>query len=137
MQKLFIIIAEDDADDRFLLQTAFNENGFKDDLHFIPDGYELMEYLKTHKNVSTPSQKLDFILLDLNMPKKNGREVLAEMNADPILKQIPVVVFSTTSNDTERKRCFELGAKAYVTKPVTFAALIQSIVEIRGAFVGK
>ena len=132
MQKFFILIAEDDADDRFLLQTAFEENGFTDPLEFVENGIELIEYL------SGISQKkiLDahypgFILLDLNMPKKDGREVLKEIKQHPELKKIPVIIFTTTKNENEIRRCYELGANTYVVKPVSFDALVKVIQEIR------
>ena len=131
--KLDILIAEDDEDDRFLVQTAFNENKFRDHLHFIENGFELIQYLK-QPNIKA-AKLPDFILLDLNMPKKNGREVLAELEHDALLCKIPVIVFSTTNNDIEKKRCIELGAKAYFTKPVSYAELIKVIAEIRNIII--
>ena len=132
MQKLFILIAEDDADDRFLLQTAFEENGFTDSLEFVENGIELIEYLSGIMNDnSLDAQFPGFILLDLNMPKKDGREVLKEIKQHPTLKKIPVVVFTTTKNEHEIKRCYELGANTYVVKPVSFDSLVKVIHEIR------
>lgn len=132
MQKLFILIAEDDADDRFLLQTAFEENGFKDSLEFVENGIELIEYLSGIMHSKTLDINYPgFILLDLNMPKKDGREVLKEIKQHPELKKIPVVVFTTTKNENEIRRCYELGANTYVVKPVSFDALVKVIYEIR------
>ena len=132
MQKLFILIAEDDADDRFLLQTAFEENGFTDTLEFVENGIELIEYLSgiMHKktlDIHYPG----LILLDLNMPKKDGREVLKEIKQHPVLKKIPVIIFTTTKNEHEIRRCYELGANTYIVKPVSFDALVRVIQEIR------
>lgn len=132
MQKLFILIAEDDADDRFLLQTAFEENGFTDTLEFVENGIELIDYLSGIMNKKTLDiQFPSFILLDLNMPKKDGREVLKEIKQHPELKKIPVIIFTTTKNEHEIKRCYELGANTYIVKPVSFDALVRVIQEIR------
>lgn len=132
MQKLFILIAEDDADDRFLLQTAFDENGFTDSLQFVENGIELIEYLSDIMNEKSLDMNYPgFILLDLNMPKKDGREVLKEIKQHPELKKIPIVVFTTTKNEHEIKRCYELGANTYVVKPVSFDSLVKVIHEIR------
>ena len=132
MQKFFILIAEDDADDRFLLQTAFDENGFTDPLEFVENGIELIEYLsRISQKKILEAQYPGFILLDLNMPKKDGREVLKEIKQHPELKKIPVIIFTTTKNENEIRRCYELGANTYVVKPVSFDALVKVIQEIR------
>lgn len=130
MAQHYILIAEDDEDDRFLLQTAFEENGFTDELVFVKDGLELTNFLEKIK--IEPAETVPvFILLDLNMPKKDGREVLKEMKQDIDLKKIPVIVFTTTKNEFEIKRCYELGANTYVVKPVSFDSLVRVIREIR------
>lgn len=135
MQDVFILIAEDDADDRFLLQAAFQENGFKDRLQFVDNGVELMEFLtsipQTEGSISSLSLP-KFILLDLNMPKKDGREVLKEIKQHPDLKKIPVVIFSTTNNEQEMRRCYELGANSYITKPNSFEHLLKIVANLRG-----
>jgi two-component system response regulator len=131
-QDLYILIAEDDADDRFLLQTAFVENGFEDRLQFVENGVEVMEHLHALKTGGEPSAQLPrFILLDLNMPKKDGREVLKEIKQNPEWKKIPVVIFSTTSNEQEMLRCYELGANSYVTKPNSFEHLLEIVATLR------
>ncbi len=133
MQDVFILIAEDDADDRFLLQAAFQENGFTDRLHFVDNGVELMEYLSSVRNDgNTPVILPKFILLDLNMPKKDGREVLKEIKQHPELRKIPVVIFSTTNNEQEMRRCYELGANSYITKPNSFDHLLKIVANLRG-----
>jgi CheY-like chemotaxis protein len=133
MQDVFILIAEDDADDRFLLQAAFQENGFRDKLQFVDNGVELMEYLSSLTKGEDDNTLLPkFILLDLNMPKKDGREVLKEIKQHPELKKIPVVIFSTTNNEQEMRRCYELGANSYITKPNSFEHLLKIVANLRG-----
>ena len=130
--QLFILIAEDDADDRFLFKTAFEEKGYKDQIEFVENGLELWKFL-TDISAKENSDKVypSFILLDLNMPKKDGREVLKEIKQHPEFKKIPVVVFTTTNSENEVKRCYELGANTYVVKPVSFDSLLKVVEEIR------
>lgn len=128
----FILIAEDDADDRFLLQTAFKENGFHDRLHFVENGVEILEFLNNLKSVDDKGPNLPrFILLDLNMPKKDGREVLKEIKQNQLFRKIPVVIFSTTNNQQEMLRCYELGANSYITKPNSFEQLMEIVSNLR------
>jgi CheY-like chemotaxis protein len=132
MYKSYILIAEDDADDRFLLETAFEECGYKDKLIFVENGIELMHFLDEEKLRNEVDRKLPvFIMLDLNMPKKDGREVLKELKENPKYKTIPVVIFTTTKNESEIRRCYELGANSYVVKPCDFENLIKVIGQIR------
>jgi len=131
MEEVFILIAEDDADDRFLLQAAFEENGFTDKLHFVENGVEILDYLNSLGNKEGVKKLPRFILLDLNMPKKDGREVLKEIKQNPELRKIPVVIFSTTNNEQEMRRCYELGANSYITKPNSFESLIKTVAALR------
>jgi len=133
MSKVYILVAEDDADDRFLLETAFAEKGYGEKLTFVENGVELLDYLRNIKyDEKTNQHNLPgFILLDLNMPKKDGREVLKEIKEDPRFKKIPVIVFTTTKNEKEINRCYELGANTYIVKPVGFESLLQTIEDIR------
>jgi two-component system response regulator len=135
MEEISILIAEDDADDRFLLQAAFTENGFNDKLHFVENGVELVEYLgklaQSGNNVKMPR----FILMDLNMPKKDGREVLKEIKKNKDFKKIPVIIFSTTNNEQEMRRCYELGANSYITKPNSFENLIKTVAALRSYWI--
>ena len=135
MEEIFILIAEDDADDRFLLQSAFEENGFTDKLHFVENGVELIDYLKGLADNESSSRLPRFILLDLNMPKKDGREVLKEIKQHPSLKKIPVIIFSTTNNEQEMRRCYELGANSYITKPNSFESLIKTVAALRSYWI--
>ena len=137
MEEIFILIAEDDADDRFLLQSAFEENGFFDRLHFVENGLELIEYLSAVVSSDELNQLPHFILLDLNMPKKDGREVLKEIKQNPQLSKIPVIVFSTTNNEQEMRRCYELGANSYITKPNSFESLIKTVAALRTYWIGS
>lgn len=130
MSEVLILIAEDDADDRFLLQTAFEEKGYSDKLEFVENGMELIAYLdNNHKNKRNNFPK--FILLDLNMPKKDGREVLKELKQHTLYKKIPIVIFTTTKNENEIRRCYEMGANTYVVKPSSFSDLLNTIEQIR------
>lgn len=139
MEEVFILIAEDDADDRFLLKAAFEENGFTDKLHFVENGVEVLDYLNniSRNNIGQDGEmKMPrFILLDLNMPKKDGREVLKELKQNVILKNIPVIIFSTTNNEQEMRRCYELGANSYITKPNSFENLIKTVAAFRSYWI--
>jgi CheY-like chemotaxis protein len=125
-----ILIAEDDADDRFLLQTAFEEKGFDEKLLFVENGIEVMEYLDSMKG-SKSQVYPKIILLDLNMPKKDGREVLKELKQNEKYRRIPILIFTTTKNENEVKRCYELGANTYIVKPASFEDLLNTIGHIR------
>ena len=132
MQKLFILVAEDDSDDRFLLQTAFREKGYDDKIEFVENGVELLEFLsRIQEDKSGQDSYPYFILLDLNMPKKDGREVLKEIKQHPVFKKIPIIVFTTTKNENEIRRCYELGANTYIVKPVSFDGLLKVLDNIR------
>ena len=137
MEEIFILIAEDDADDRFLLQSAFHENGFRDTLHFVENGVEVLEYLSRLTAGTDEVRTPRFILLDLNMPKKDGREVLKEIKQNVALKNIPVIIFSTTNNEQEMKRCYELGANSYITKPNSYENLIKTVAAFRSYWIHK
>jgi CheY-like chemotaxis protein len=121
MNGAYVLIAEDDIDDRMLLQTAFDETGIKNRIEFVGNGCELLDFLYKEDRNSYPR----FILLDLNMPKKDGRETLKEIKQHPIFKKIPVVIFTTTKNESEVSRCYELGANSYVVKPDSFESLVK------------
>lgn len=127
-----ILIADDDADDRYLLQTAFKEKGFKEQIDFVENGVDLLNFLAKIKDGDDIVKAYPrFILLDLNMPKKDGREALKEMKENPEFKRIPVIIFTTTKNENEIRRCYELGANTYIVKPVSFDALLKVVEDIR------
>jgi len=132
MNNLQILIAEDDADDRYLIGTAFTEKGYSEKIDFVENGVELLSYLENILLTNPDEKNLPcVILLDLNMPKKDGREALKELKQHPIFKKIPVIVFTTTKNEIEIKRCYELGANSYVVKPLTFDDLLMVVENIR------
>jgi CheY-like chemotaxis protein len=133
MIKQPILIAEDDADDRYLIQTAFSEIGYPEPIDFVENGIEVFSYLEDIYASNNNHEKAlpGFILLDLNMPKKDGREVLKELKQHPVFKKIPVIVFTTTKNEIEIRRCYELGANSYVIKPISFDALLKVVENIR------
>ena len=126
-KSIVILMADDDADDRLLAKDALNECKITNALHFVENGEELLDYLRQEGKyaslVDTPRPGL--ILLDLNMPRKDGREALQEIKADPKLRSIPVVVLTTSKADTDISRIYELGANSFITKPVSFDALIK------------
>ncbi len=130
-EEVFILIAEDDEDDRFILKTAFDENGFKDRLEFVRNGIELEHYLERELEKGIEAIYPRFILLDLNMPMKDGRETLEELKKHPVFKHIPVIVFSTTHNEQEMKKCYALGANSYISKPGDYATLLETIKVLR------
>lgn len=124
-----ILLAEDDEDDCMLVKEAFNESRLINDLRFVRDGEELMDYLY-HRNrysdrAASPCPGL--ILLDLNMPRKDGREALREIKDDPRLRSIPVVVLTTSEDENDILRSYDLGASSFITKPVTFEGLVHVI----------
>jgi len=121
-----ILMVDDDPDDRLLMQEALAECDFVSELRFVEDGVELMDYLfRRHKFSSAAnSPRPVFILLDLNMPKKDGREALREIKLDPELKKIPVVVLTTSKADTDISRIYELGANSFISKPTAFDSLV-------------
>lgn len=131
MPNVSILIAEDDADDRFLMQTALNEAKWEEEIKFVENGIELLSFLQNLKETAIGEITYPkFILLDLNMPKMDGRQALKELKSDSDFKKIPVIVFSTTKNDVEVKRCYELGANTYIVKPISFDSLVDMIQHI-------
>lgn len=131
----YILIAEDDADDRFLFEMAFRENGFEEKLEFVENGVDMINFLKQIKYAKDKRSFPKYILLDLNMPKKNGREVLLEIKQDAELQHIPIIIFSTTCNEQEKLRCQELGADDYFSKPHSFENLLQSVFTLRNKWI--
>jgi CheY-like chemotaxis protein len=122
-----ILYADDDAEDRMLVKDAWAENRLANELHFVEDGEELMDYLRrrgpyTHL-AGEPLPGM--ILLDLNMPRKDGREALQEIKADPRLRSIPVVVLTTSKAEEDILRAYDLGVNSFILKPVTFQSLVD------------
>jgi len=121
-----ILMADDDSDDRLMMKEALEENRLANDLRFVEDGEELMDYLLRRGSFASieKSPRPGLIFLDLNMPKKDGREALQEIKANPELKSIPVVVLTTSKAEEDVYRTYNLGVNSFVSKPVTFDALV-------------
>lgn len=121
-----ILIAEDDADDRLLIQDALTDSGVALDVRFVEDGVELLDYLNRRHEFSLPASSPwpGLIILDLNMPRMDGREALKELKSKPGWKQIPVVVLTTSTAEPDIARVYELGANSFISKPVSFQALV-------------
>lgn len=117
-----ILLADDDEDDFLLIQEALNGEGLKA-LHWVKDGEELMDYLRS-------SPVPDFILLDLNMPKRDGREVLREIKQHPEFRKIPVIVLTTSNAEQDMHLCYQLGANCFVTKPFGFIEFVNTVKKI-------
>lgn len=131
MSSPFLLITEDDADDRFLIQAAFAEKKHPFQIEFVENGAELLNYLNDLKgNEGLGLRDLKLILLDLNMPKKDGREALKEIKDNADFKNVPVIIFTTTHNEQEIARCKKFGADGYVVKPVTFEGLLTVIDDV-------
>jgi len=126
-EPITILMADDDADDRRLTRDALEESRLANDLRFVENGEELLEYLRREGKFADPesSPRPGLILLDLNMPRKDGRTALKEMKADPELRQIPVTVLTTSKADEDIFRSYDLGVNSYIVKPVTFEALVD------------
>jgi CheY-like chemotaxis protein len=126
-QPITILLADDDPDDRMLTQDALDEAHLANALHCVEDGEELMDYLHRRGAYTslrdTPLPGL--ILLDLNMPKKDGREALKEIKADPVLRRIPIVVMTTSKAEEDIYRTYDLGVNSFIVKPVAFQGLVE------------
>lgn len=133
-----ILMADDDPDDRVLVQEAFKESKLRNHLFYVKDGEELLDYLEHRGKYATPIEapRPDLILLDLNMPKKDGREALKEIKADPELRQIPVVVLTTSHIQEDIYHTYDLGGSSYITKPASFEALVE-VIQSLSSYWGK
>ena len=129
LNKKVILMAEDDEDDRFLLENAANELTFPIEVSFVKDGEQLLDYLSHIKEDtrSSPTNPPDLILLDINLPGKNGLEALESIKTNESLRSIPVVIWSTSSQKNHILKAGELGAVDYVIKPDTFEGLIEAL----------
>jgi CheY-like chemotaxis protein len=127
--RVLILMADDDADDRLLAADALAEARLNNELRFVEDGEELMDYLNRRGRWSAPgaAPRPGLILLDLNMPRKDGREALREIKAHPELRRIPVVVLTTSRAEEDVLRSYDLGASSFISKPVTFEGLVAAM----------
>jgi CheY-like chemotaxis protein len=122
-----ILMADDDEEDCALTKEAMTDARLANEMRFVSDGEELMDYLRKRGKYDNGNEapRPGVILLDLNMPKKDGREALAEIKSDPDLRRIPVCVLTTSSDEEDIFRTYDLGVNSFMTKPVTFAGLVE------------
>lgn len=130
-----ILMADDDDDDRLLAQDALSESQLEGNLHFVENGEDLLDYLWRRGKYEPPVEapRPGLILLDLNMPRKDGREALREIKSDPELRRIPVVVLTTSKADTDIGAIYELGANSFISKPFQFEALVK-VMKVLGQY---
>jgi CheY-like chemotaxis protein len=122
-------MADDDEDDRLIVREALDEAKLANDVRFVVDGEDLMDYLR-HDGAYTDAgcaPRPDLILLDLNMPRKDGREALREIRSDVGLRQIPVVILTTSQEERDVKKMYDLGANSFIVKPVSFEGLVDTM----------
>ena len=129
-----VLLVEDDPGDVLMTQEAFEEHKVRNNLTVVNDGTEAIAYLRREGQYADVGRP-DLVLLDLNLPRRDGREVLAEIKSDPDLRQIPVVVLTTSQADEDILRSYQLHANAYVTKPVDFSRFIDVVRQIDEFFV--
>jgi len=124
-----ILIADDDADDRMLIEDAFRESRLSNPLAFVENGEELLHYLRAEGKFAGRKGERSprLILLDLNMPKMDGRTALKHLKSDPELRRIPVVVLTTSKAEEDILRTYDLGVSSFITKPVTFQGLVDVV----------
>ena len=121
-----LLMADDDMDDQMLAREALAEARLANDLYFVKDGEDLMDYLHNRgEYAEQPAPRPGLILLDLNMPKKDGRQALKEIKEDADLRRIPIVVLTTSVAEEDILRTYDLGVNSYITKPVTFEGLVE------------
>ncbi len=127
--RLTILYAEDDEDDRLLVAEALAETGLPNDLRFVCDGEELLDYLQHQGRYCAPdaAPRPGLVLLDLNMPRRDGRDALRAIRADAALARIPVVVLTTSKAEEDIARTYDLGATSYIVKPLSFDRLVEVV----------
>ena len=127
IKPITIVMADDDEDDRMMAQDALDEARLSNELHCVEDGEELLDYLYRRGKYTSMSQDPlpGLILLDLNMPRKDGREALKEIKADPALRRIPIVVMTTSKAEEDIYRTYDLGISSFIIKPVAFESLVD------------
>ncbi|AYV55050.1 response regulator [Leptospira kmetyi] len=126
---IHILVAEDDPDDRLLMRDGFRDNNLINPLHFVKDGEELFEFLQNKGEYSDILKypRPGIILLDLNMPRMDGREALKTIKSIPELKKIPVIVLTTSREEEDMLQTYDLGANSFIRKPVEFGAFMETI----------
>ncbi|MDQ7039354.1 MAG: response regulator [Rhodothermus sp.] len=134
-ESVVILLADDDPDDRLLTIRALKRSRLRNEIYTVEDGEELMDYLYRRGPYADPvrSPRPGLILLDLNMPRKDGREALRDIKSDPALRRIPVIVLTTSNAEADILRSYDLGVNAFITKPVTFDGLVRAL-QVLGDF---
>ena len=134
-KSVVILLADDDPDDRMLTKRALEKNRLANRVHTVGDGEELIDYLRRRGPYAETGQapRPGLILLDLNMPRMDGREALQEIKSDPELRHIPVVVLTTSDAEQDVLESYDLGVNAFITKPVTFEELAEAV-RVMGSF---
>jgi CheY-like chemotaxis protein len=124
-----ILMADDEPSDRILAAEALKDARLINDLRFVENGEELMDYLLRREKFAppAPAPRPGMILLDLNMPKKDGRTVLKEIKENPDLRDIPIAVLTASKDDADIYRSYDLGVNTYIVKPVTFEAIVDTL----------
>ena len=124
-----ILVADDDPDDRLLIQSAFEEGNIGNPLIFVEDGEELLDYLCHQGRFALQHDVVlpGIILLDLNMPRKNGRQVLRELKSNPEFRRIPIIILTTSALPDDIAECYEAGANGFICKPATFEKLTEAL----------
>jgi CheY-like chemotaxis protein len=128
-----VLMADDDSDDRFMIERALRLEGLADDFHGVVDGDEVLDYLhrKGRYAARRGPARPSVLLLDLNMPRKNGFETLAEIRNDPALRTLPVLVLSTSGSVDDVDASYRLGAKSFLRKPTTYDGLVKLLAAVR------
>ncbi|MDR6560348.1 MULTISPECIES: response regulator [unclassified Arcicella] len=128
-KSVVILIADDDQDDRIMTQEALNDYNVINQVKSVEDGVELMDYLRRNGKFNNPIEnpRPDLILLDLNMPKIDGREALKIIKSDADLRSIPIIVLTTSNSDVDIIKSYDLGVNCFISKPVTFTRFIEVI----------
>ncbi|TXS43764.1 response regulator [Streptomyces sp. OR43] len=134
VQPIEVLLVEDDPGDELMTREAFEDNKIRNTLHVVRDGQEALDFLY-RRGEHTDAPRPDLILLDLNLPKYDGRQVLEQIKQDPGLSLIPVVVLTTSSAEEDILRSYKLHANAYVTKPVDLDQFIAAVRQIDEFFV--
>ena len=126
-EQVVILMADDDEDDQFITRRALEQSRVANDLRFVGDGVELLAYLRREGEYADPARapRPGIVLLDLNMPRMDGRQALEEIKRDADLRRIPVVVMTTSAAEEDVLRSYDLGASSYISKPVTFERLVE------------
>ena len=125
-KKTVILIADDDSDDCYLIRLAFEDCKIDNPIVFLKNGLEVVDYINEHEKLME-EKSIGLIILDLNMPKMDGRETLSNLKSSPFWRKVPVVVMTTSSSAEDVNQCYDLGVNSYITKPNSYEALNDAI----------